>query len=112
MTIRKLSDLKLDKGSIAPLNVCVVSSEFVGPIKNGGIATATTGLVRHLVADGHNVTLLYTLVERGEPASGDRPWRFWVDALEAEGVRLRYIAHDGDYYTGWRGKNPGGKRII
>jgi glycogen synthase len=31
----------------------------VGPIKNGGIATADTALAEALTADGHQVTVLY-----------------------------------------------------
>ena len=65
------------------LNLCVVSSEFIGPVKNGGIGAATTGLVEQLARDGHEVTLLYTLVERGEPSCAEQTWSHWADAMKA-----------------------------
>jgi glycosyltransferase involved in cell wall biosynthesis len=101
--IRALSELPLGHlgGDRRPLNVCVVSSEFLGPVKNGGIGTATSGLTKQLVSDGHRVTLLYTFVGYGKPISGDKPWQHWVDALAAEGIVLERIPHDGDYRA-WR----------
>jgi glycosyltransferase involved in cell wall biosynthesis len=41
-------------------SILVVTSELVGPFKNGGIGTATTGLVETLAGLGHKVTVLYT----------------------------------------------------
>src|SRR5258707_15819424 len=78
------------------MNVCIVSSGFLGPVKNGGIGTATSGLARQLVSDGHNVTLLYTYVGDGKPVSGDRPWQYWVRQLAGEGIVLEYIPLDDD----------------
>lgn len=86
------------------LKLCVVSSEFIGPVKNGGIGAATTGLVEQLARDGHEVTLLYTLVERGEPACAEQTWSHWADAMKAKGVRLEYIDHTEDYRS-WRAKS-------
>lgn len=104
MSFRRLSDLSLVDGSDTQMNVCVVSSEFIGPVKNGGIATATSSLVRQLAADGHKVTLLYTFVEYGKPVSGDRPWQHWVDSLANDGIVLKCISHDYDYFS-WRAKS-------
>lgn len=104
MHIRRISELDLADGSGASMNVCVVSSEFNGPVKNGGIGTATSALLKQLVADGHRVTLLYTLVEENEPVSGDRPWSYWVESLAAEKISLEYLPHDGGYYS-WREKS-------
>ncbi|ANM28500.1 hypothetical protein ABI59_00960 [Acidobacteria bacterium Mor1] len=39
--------------------ICIVSTEFIGPYKNGGIGTASTTLGESLAAAGHQVTLLY-----------------------------------------------------
>ncbi len=51
----------MDYGSdTARPSVCIVSNEVVGPFKNGGIATAMTGLAELLAAHGHQVTILYT----------------------------------------------------
>ena len=40
--------------------VCIVTKEFLGPFRNGGIGTATTGLALTLAAGGFPVTVLYT----------------------------------------------------
>lgn len=99
MTIRGLTEAIVDcsEGRGAALNVCIVTSEFLGPIKNGGLGTATTGLAKQLVADGHKVTLLYTNVENGTPVSMDKPWKHWVEKLSAEGIELEFIPLQGDY---------------
>jgi len=104
MHIRRLSELNLADGIGAPMNVCVVSSEFNGPVKNGGIGTATTALIKQLAADGHKVTVLYTLVEKNEPVSGDRTWSHWVERLEAEAIKLEFLRHEGVYHS-WREKS-------
>lgn len=86
------------------LKVCVVTSEFIGPIKNGGIGTATTALIRQLTLDGHKVTLLYTMVENGQPWTVDKSWLHWVKTLADEGVTLEYILHDGAH-SAWLQKS-------
>ena len=86
------------------IRACVVTSEFLGPIKNGGIATATSGLVDQLVSDGHSVTILYTLVQNGFPQVVQEDWDHWVEAFEARGIRLEAISHEGDYRD-WRQKS-------
>src|SRR6476659_2094619 len=87
-----------------PLKVCVVSSEFIGPVKNGGIATATSALIKLLASEGHRVTLLYTLGENGKPANaaehdagGKKSWQHWVDELASQKITLAYIPHEGEY---------------
>jgi glycosyltransferase involved in cell wall biosynthesis/GT2 family glycosyltransferase len=45
----------------APLDICLVTSDLVGPIRNGGIGTAYSALARHLARAGHRVTVLYAL---------------------------------------------------
>ncbi len=101
--IRPLSSLPLGQGGDAGpgIDVCIVSSGFLGPVKNGGIGTATSGLARQLVADGHRVTILYTYVGNGQPVSGDKPWEYWVSKLAGEGVTLRHIPLEDDYRE-WR----------
>jgi len=111
MDIPALSDLKFGREKGRPMRVCVVSSEFLGPVRNGGIATATSGLLKQLVSDGHQATLLYTLVESGKPSSGDRPWRDWVDASAAEGITVEHIPHKGRYRD-WREKSWHVKEVI
>ena len=103
--IRRLSDLEpFNEQAGRPLAVCIVTSEFVGPVKNGGIATATTGLIDQLASDGHAVTVLYTLVERGEPASSHESWAHWVQQFARRNIQLSFIPHDGDYRQ-WRQKS-------
>jgi glycosyltransferase involved in cell wall biosynthesis len=41
-------------------SVCIVSGEIIGPVKNGGIGTAMTGLAEHLARSGCSLTILYT----------------------------------------------------
>ncbi|WP_374332687.1 glycosyltransferase [Aestuariivirga sp.] len=79
------------------LKVCVVTSEILGPVKNGGIGTATSALIDILVDGGHQVTVLYTLVRRGQPDCEEHTWGHWVDSLAGRGIDLTYIEHDGDY---------------
>ncbi|MFO1060626.1 MAG: glycosyltransferase family 4 protein [Dongiaceae bacterium] len=100
----RLSDLDLRAGAAQRLKVCVVTSEIMGPTRNGGIGTATSGLVEHLAADGHEVTLLYTQVWRGTPLCTERSWEHWVREFRARGIELRHIPHGGDY-ADWRHKS-------
>ena len=102
MSISALPTLATGAKAAKRMSVCVVSSEILGPIKNGGIATATTALAKRLVADGHAVTLLYTFVLYGKPVAGDeKPWRQWVEQLASEGIVLEHIPHFGGYRD-WR----------
>src|SRR5216684_2026574 len=41
-------------------SVCIVSSEIIGPFKNGGIGTSMTGLAEHLAGSGCRLTILFT----------------------------------------------------
>ncbi|HET6522354.1 MAG TPA: glycosyltransferase family 4 protein, partial [Geminicoccaceae bacterium] len=91
-------------GPVRPLRVCVVTSEILGPVKNGGIGAATSGLVEHLVRDGHRVTVLYTLVEYGTPVCVEQSWVHWVETLAAAGIELVHLPHRDDYRA-WRRKS-------
>jgi glycosyltransferase involved in cell wall biosynthesis/GT2 family glycosyltransferase len=44
-----------------PLDVCIVTCDIVGPIRNGGIGTAYYNLALALARAGHHVTVLYAL---------------------------------------------------
>lgn len=57
----------------APLRVCLVTGEYVGPRQCGGIGTATTGLAEHLARAGLDVTVLFTRGFLMSP-SGTREW--------------------------------------
>ena len=41
------------------MRVCIVTPDFVGPITNGGVGTASLGLAEALVGAGHEVSVLY-----------------------------------------------------
>lgn len=43
-----------------PLDICIVTGDIVGPIRNGGIGTAYYSLALTLARAGHRVTVLYT----------------------------------------------------
>jgi glycosyltransferase involved in cell wall biosynthesis len=55
---RELPEL-VDQRTEKP-SVCIVTSEIIGPFKNGGVGTAMTGLAELLASEGLRVTVLYT----------------------------------------------------
>jgi glycosyltransferase involved in cell wall biosynthesis len=57
--------------------VCVVSTEIIGPFRNGGVATANTGLARLLAELGAEVTFLYCNVFKEKVVSYDRSFEEW-----------------------------------
>jgi len=62
----------------------VVSSEFLGPFRNGGIGTAYTRLAELLRDAGHDVTLLYT---NGRFTIAE-PIEYWETEYRNRGLRL------------------------
>lgn len=48
------------------LTICIVTSDIVGPIRNGGIGTVYYNLALALARDGHRVTVLYALGQHCE----------------------------------------------
>src|SRR5688572_26546036 len=64
--------------------VCIVSNEFVGPSRNGGIGTAYTVLADTLAAAGHEVTCLYT---QGEECSS-HDMGHWQAQYRQRGIQL------------------------
>jgi glycosyltransferase involved in cell wall biosynthesis len=107
MAVRKFPSLRQYVKSAPsrgrPLSVCVVTSEFLGPIKNGGIGTATSGLIEHLNATGHHVTVLYTQVFYSAPDCKENTWDFWVRSFHERGIEVTHIPHAGGY-SEWREK--------
>jgi glycosyltransferase involved in cell wall biosynthesis/predicted O-methyltransferase YrrM len=80
---RQLRDV-VGAGEGARRSVCIVSSEIVGPFKNGGIGTSMTGLAERLADAGHRVTLLYT----GGLWQPDVPLGKWKSRYAALGIEL------------------------
>lgn len=71
----------------APIRVCIVTGEFVGPQPCGGIGTAMTGLAHALAEAGHSVTVLYT---RGMWLTPSRR-RAWGAAVATRGIELAFL---------------------
>jgi len=66
------------------VRVCIASMEFVGPTRNGGIATAYTSLARALADAGHSVTCLYVNVQR----TAAEEMQHWIKTYAEYGVAL------------------------
>jgi O-antigen biosynthesis protein len=66
------------------LRVCIVTADFPGLIKNGGIGTAYLNLARLLVEGGHDVTVLYSL---GCYSEAD-PIDYWQREYMKERIKL------------------------
>ncbi len=64
--------------------ICIVSTEFNGVYRNGGIGTAHTSLGLALAAAGHPVTFLYTRGSECESATIDH----WIGHYRQLGVEL------------------------
>lgn len=67
-----------------PLRICIVSPEFVGPSRNGGIGTAYTAMADALAEAGHEVTCLHANME--ECTAKDFP--DWQAQYKRRGLRL------------------------
>ncbi|MGA2583110.1 MAG: glycosyltransferase [Tepidisphaeraceae bacterium] len=75
-----------------PLDICLCTADFVGPVRNGGIGTAYHALARTLREAGHRVTVLYALgewCERG--VIGD-----WVEHYRAAGIEFVPVPRSRD----------------
>src|SRR3954469_12300549 len=71
-------------------SVCIVTSELIGPFKNGGVGTATTGLAETLAAGGLPVTVLYT----GAVWSPEVRVEPWVKHYAERGIELSALSID------------------
>ncbi len=78
------SSLGISQLPARPLRICIVSSEFLGPFRNGGIGTAYTKLAELLSEAGHDVTLLYT----NGRFTVSEPIEHWVTHFRERGMRL------------------------
>jgi glycosyltransferase involved in cell wall biosynthesis len=86
------------------MDVCIVTSEIVGPAGSGGIGTASTALAKQLVSEGHQVTILFTQVWNGQPYTASTSWSNWVEQYRTLGISLTHIPHQGDY-ADWQTKS-------
>ena len=82
------------------VRICIVTPEFVGPYRNGGVGTAYTCLAQILAQAGHEVTVLYTGPESSE--SGSTNW--WQQHYLSQGILFvchrppEGISIDAPYY--------------
>jgi len=76
-----------DAGDWRP-SVCIVSSEVIGPFKNGGIGTSMTGLAENLAGSGCRLTILYTGAVWAPDISVDR----WQKRYAELGIDLVAIS--------------------
>lgn len=71
-----------------PLNICIVTPDIVGPVKNGGIGTACTYLAYALAETHHRVHILFT------PQGTDESTENWQANYKAKGISLTVIDTD------------------
>lgn len=69
-------------------SVCIVSSEIIGPFKNGGIGTSMTGLAELLAGSGCRLTILFT----GGVWTPDIQLREWKTRYAELGIDLTAIS--------------------
>lgn len=65
------------------LKICIVTQDFVGPVKNGGIGTAYTYAARMLAQAGHDVTVLYTI-----KSCVDKTLEYWTSHYQQMGINF------------------------
>ena len=70
-----------------PLRICIVSPEFVGPFRCGGIGTAYTELGKALAGAGHHVTFLFSRRDYCEI----RTVEYWIEHYRDQGIRFEPI---------------------
>lgn len=70
-----------------PLNVCIATSDIVGPVRNGGIGTWYHALACALAEAGHKVTVLWALGDWCENKTLDH-WRDYYASKNVEFIPL------------------------
>jgi hypothetical protein len=71
--------------------ICLVTSEFHGLFKNGGIGTANTGLALELATAGWDVSVLYTDCDDNGPRTGLDRFKDVASQYLRSNIRLEYI---------------------
>lgn len=87
---RLVSDLANFRPQNRASNICIITQDFVGPVKNGGIGTAYTYAAKAFAEAGHKVTVLFTI-----NASFDKNLEYWRDHYEQLGIEF-VVARDPD----------------
>lgn len=87
-----VEDIPAELQGTPPQRITIVTAEILGPVKNGGIATALTGLSEALAEAGHSVTVLFVDLA-GTMQQEDRQDR-WADLYAERGIRLAFLNPD------------------
>ncbi|WP_439515819.1 glycosyltransferase family 4 protein [Oceanibaculum nanhaiense] len=85
-------DIPAEAQKAPPQRIVIVTAEILGPVRNGGIATALTGLAEALAEAGHRVTVLFVDLA-GTMQQEDRQDR-WADLYDRRGIRLAFLNPD------------------
>ncbi|MBU0796380.1 MAG: glycosyltransferase family 4 protein [Alphaproteobacteria bacterium] len=72
--------------------VAIITAEILGPVRNGGIATAYTGLAEALAAEGHAVDILFVDLTNAAADGSDG----WVNHYATQGISLSCLPGSGD----------------
>lgn len=83
--------LRQQRGTETGARVCLVTTEFAGPQRNGGIAVMLSALAELLVAEGHDVTVLCLNGTRVMDAT----FAHWRAVWAERGVRLEPMPAPG-----------------
>lgn len=86
------AEVLADAQGVPPQRIVIVTAEILGPVKNGGIATALTGLAEALAEAGHHVTVLFVDLA-GTMQQQDRQAR-WAGLYDQRGIRLAFLSAD------------------
>lgn len=65
------------------LRICIITRDFIGPIKNGGIGTAYTYAAQAFAQAGHDVTVLFCL-----NVSAEKTLSYWSDFYSKQGINF------------------------
>lgn len=87
---RHFPDTASDPATSAKPSVCIVTSEVVGPFKNGGIGSSMTGLAKTLAQAGFPVTILYT----AGIWQSDADLHTWKVRYAGIGIDLEWLTRD------------------
>ena len=69
---------------MTPRDICIVTGDIVGPIRNGGIGTAYYAMALALAEAGHRVTVLYALGDFCENKTTD----FWREEYRRRNIEF------------------------
>lgn len=83
------------QGATVKRRIAIVTAEILGPVRNGGIATALTGLAEALALDGHKVDILF--VDLANSAADSM--QGWVAHYAAKGISLSRLPGGADLPT-------------